>query len=119
MQREVKELEPGSETLEADEKLESGLEPNWQAKQRDAPATSSKLRNWFTGNLHPILPIRTRSGRYRDENDNTGGGAGAGNNHTPCCTVSRERASPALVGVMGATRSRISTKCCRNSKITD
>ena len=63
MQADVDEPETGLGTLE-DEKLE----PDWQAEQRDALSSLRKLRNSFTGDLHPVLPSRTRSGGQVGEN---------------------------------------------------
>ena len=57
MQAGVDEPETGLGTLEDEESA-----PDWQAEQRDAPAALGKLRNSFTGDLHPVLPSRTRSG---------------------------------------------------------
>ena len=54
-------------------------EPEWQAEQRDAPAALRKLRNSFTGDLHPVLPSRTRSGGQGGENKNVDGGEAASN----------------------------------------
>ena len=82
MQLNVDERETGLGTLEDEE-----LEPDWQAEQRDAPAALRKLRNSFTGNLHPVLPSRTRSGGRGGENESVGGGEGAGNDHALCCNV--------------------------------
>ena len=52
--------------MQTDDEPETGLgsledkesEPDWQAEQRDA---LKKLRNSFTGDLHPVLPSRTRT----------------------------------------------------------
>lgn len=85
IQREVKELETGSETLEVDEKVKPELVSDWQVKQRDASAASRKLRNSSTGDLRPILPVRVRSGGYREKNGNTYEGAGVGNTYYMCC----------------------------------
>ena len=48
-------------------------EPDWQAEQRDAPNVLRKLRNSFTGDLHPVLPSRTRSGGQGGGNEKSAG----------------------------------------------
>ena len=68
MQADVEEPETGLKTLE-DEKSE----PDRQAEEWDAPAALRKLRNSFTGDLHPVLPIRTRNGGQGGENENSVG----------------------------------------------
>ena len=65
MQEDVDEPETGLGTLENEES-----KPDWQAEQRDAPAVLRKLRNSFTGDLHPVLPSRTRSSGQRGNNEN-------------------------------------------------
>ena len=55
--------------MQTDDEPETGLgsledkelEPDWQAEQRDAPTALRKLRNSFTGGLHPVLPSRART----------------------------------------------------------
>ena len=64
MQANFDEPETGLGTLEDKES-----EPDWQAEQRDAPAAFRKLRNSFTGDLHPVLTSRTRSGGHGGENE--------------------------------------------------
>ena len=103
MQVDVDEPETRLGTFE-DEESES----DWQAEQRDAPAALRKLRNSFTGDLHPVLPSRTRSGGQGGGNESVGGGEGAGNDHALCCNVSREQTLPALLGAVGVKRSQIS-----------
>ena len=51
MEADVDEPETGLGILENEES-----EPDWQAEQRDAPAALRKLRNSFTGDLHPSYP---------------------------------------------------------------
>ena len=80
MQADVDEPETGLGKLE-DEQSET----DWQAEQRDAPAALRKLRNSFTGDLHPVLPSSTRSGGQGGENENVGRGEGAGNDNALCC----------------------------------
>ena len=96
MQADVDELETGLGTLEDEES-----EPDWQAEQRDAPTVLRKLRNSFTGDLHPVLPSRTRSSGQGGENENVGGGEGAGNDNALCCNVPREQTLPALLSAVG------------------
>ena len=108
MQLDVDEPETGLGTLEDEE-----LEPDWQAEQRDAAAALRKLRNSFTGNLHSVLPSRTRSGGQGGENESVGGGEGAGNDHALCCNVPREQTLPALLGAVGVKRSQISLESRR------
>ena len=96
MQAAVDEPETGLGILE-DEKSE----PDWQAEQRDAATALRKLRTSFTGDLHPILPSRTRSDGQGGENENVGGGEGASNNNALCCNVPREQTLPALLGAVG------------------
>ena len=60
MQEDVYEPETGLGTPENEES-----EADWQAEQRDAPAALRKLRNSFKGDLHSVLPSRTRSGQTR------------------------------------------------------
>ena len=55
MQADVDGPETGLGTLEDEES-----EPDWQAEQRDAPDALRKLRNSFTGDLHPVLPSRKK-----------------------------------------------------------
>ena len=107
MQADV-ELETGLGTLE-DEKSES----DWQAEQRDAPAALRKIRNSFTGDLHPVLPSRTRSGGQGGENESVGGDEGVGNDNALCCNVPREQTLPALLGAVGVKRSQISLESRR------
>ena len=108
MQADVDEPETGLGTLEDEES-----EPDWQAEQQDAPAALRKLRNSFTGDLHPVLPSRTRSGGQGGENENVGGGEGAGNDHELCCNVPREQTLPALLGAVGLKLSQISLESRR------
>ena len=108
MQLDVDEPETGLGTLEDEE-----LEPDGQAEQRDAPAALRKLRNSFTGNLHPVLPSCKRSGGQGGENESFGGGEGAGNDHALCCNVLREQTLPALLGAVGVKRSQISLESRR------
>ena len=108
MQADTDEPETGIGTLEDEES-----EPNWQAEQRDAPAALGKLRNSFTGDLHPVLPSRTRSGGQGGENERVGGGDGAGNDNALCCNVPREQTLPALLGAVGVKRSQISLESRR------
>ena len=65
------------------------------------------------GDLHPVLPSRTRSGGQGDENEGVGGGEGAGNDHALYCNVPREQTLPALLGVVGVKRSQISLESRR------
>ena len=102
MQADVDEPETGLGTLEDEES-----EPDWQAEQRDAPAALRKLRNSFTGDLHPVLPSRTRSGGQGGENESVGGGEGAGTYNALCCNVPRKQTLPALLGAVGVKRSQI------------
>ena len=108
MQADVDEPETGLGTLEDKES-----EPDWQVEQRDAPATLRKLRNSSTGDLHPVLPSRTRSGGQGGENESFGGGEGAGNDNALCCNVPREQTLPALLGAVGVKRSQISLESRR------
>ena len=108
MQLDVDEPETGLGALEDEE-----LEPDGQAEQRDAPAALRKLRNSFTGNLHPVLPSCKRSGGQGGENESFGGGEGAGNDHALCCNVPREQTLPALLGAVGVKRSQISLESRR------
>ena len=103
MQADVDEPGTGLGTLEDEDS-----EPDWQAEQRDAPAALRKLRNSFTCDLHPVLPSRTRSGGQGGENENVGGGEGAGNDNLLCCNVPREQTLPALLGAVGVKLSQIS-----------
>ena len=103
MQTDVDEPGTGLGTLEDEES-----EPDWQAKQRDAPAALRKFRNSFTGDLHPVLPSRTKSGGQGGENENVGGGEGASNDNLLCCNVPREQTLPALLGAVGVKLSQIS-----------
>ncbi|CAN0431803.1 unnamed protein product [Ascophyllum nodosum] len=84
MQADVDEPERRLRTLEDEES-----EPDWQAEQRDAPDALRKLHNSFTGDLHPVLPSRIRSGGQGGENENVGGGEGAGNDHALCVKLSQ------------------------------
>ena len=99
MQEDVDEPEMGLRTLEAE--------------QRDAPASLRKLRNSFTGDLHPVLPSRTRNGGQGGKNESVGGGEGAGNDHALCCNVPREQTLPALLGAVCVKRSQISLESRR------
>ena len=103
MQADVDEPETGLGTLE-----DEASEPDWQAEQRDVAAALRKLRNSFMGDLHPVLPSRTRSGGQGGENENVGGGEGAGNDNALCCNVPREQTLPALLGAVGVKLSQIS-----------
>ena len=100
MQVDVDEPETGLGTLEDQESESDSL-----AEQRDAPAALRKLRNSFTGDLHPALPSRTRSGGQGGENESAGGGEGAGNDHALCCNVQREQTLPAFLGTVGVKHS--------------
>ena len=102
MQADVDEPETGLGILEDEES-----ELDWQVEQRDAPAALRKLRNSFTGNLHPVLPSCTNSGWQRGENESVGGGEGAGNDNALCCNVPRGQTLPALLGAVGVKRSQI------------
>ena len=114
MQAYVDESETGLGTLE-----DKNSEPDWQAEQRDAPAALWKLRNSFTGDLHPVLPSRTRSGGQGGKHENVGGGEGAGNDHALCCNVPRKQTLPALIGAVGVKLSQISFESRRaNHAIT-
>ena len=88
-------------------------DPDWQAEQRDASNASRKLRISFTGELHPVLPSRSRSGGQGGKNEGVGGGEGAGNDHTLCCNVPREQTLPSLLGAVGVKRSQISLESRR------
>ena len=103
MQADADEPETGLGTPE-DEKSE----PDWQAEQRDAPVALRRLRDLFTGDSHPVRPTRTRSGGQGGENENVGGGEGAGNNHALCCNAPRKQTLPALLGAVGVELSQIS-----------
>ena len=83
-------------------------EPDWQAEPRDAPAALRKLRYSFMGDLHPVLPSRTRSGGQGGKNENVGGGEGAGNDNALCCSVQKEQTLPALLGAVDLKLSQIS-----------
>ena len=108
MQADVDDLETGLGTFEDEES-----EPDWQAEQRDAPAALRKLRNSFTGDLHPDLPSCTRSGGQGGEKENFGGGEGAGNDNALCCNVPREQMLPGLLGMVGVQLSQISLESRR------
>ena len=108
MQAEVDEPETGLGTLEDEES-----EPDWQAEQQDALAALRKLRNSFTGDLHPVLPSRTRSGEQGGENENVDGGEGAGNDNALCCNVPRKQTLPALPGAIGVKCSQTSLESRR------
>ena len=108
MQADIDEPETGLGTLEDKES-----EPDWQTEQRDAPAALRKLRNSFTGDLHPVLPSRTRSGGQGGENESVGGGEGASNDNALCCNVPREQTLPALLRAVGVKRSQISLESRR------
>ena len=103
MQADVDEPETGLGTIKDEES-----EPDWQAEQQDAPAALRKLRNSFTGDLHPVLPSRTRSGGQGGKNEDVDGGEGAGNDNALCCNVPREQTLPALLGVVDVKLSQIS-----------
>ena len=47
------------------------------------------------------------------ENENVGGGEGAGNNNALCCSVPREQTLPALLGAVGVKLSQISPESRR------
>ena len=108
MQADVDEPERRLRTLEDEE-----LEPDWQAEQRDAPDALRKLHNSFTGDLDPVLPSRIRRGRQGGENENVGGGKGAGNDHALCCNVPRKQTLSALLGAVGVKLSQISLESRR------
>ena len=108
MQADVDEPETGLGTLEDKES-----EPDWQAEQRDAPAALRKLRNSFKGDLYAVLPSCTTSGGQGGENENVGGGEGAGNDNALCCNVPREQTLPALLGAVGVKLSQISLESRR------
>ena len=108
MQADVDEPKTGLGTLEDEES-----EPDWQAEQRDAPAALRKLRNSFTGDLHPVLPRRTRSGGQGGENENVDGDEGAGSDNARCCNVPMEQTLPALLGAVGVKLSQISLESRR------
>ena len=108
MQADVDEPETGLGTLEDEES-----EPDWEAEQRDAPAALRKLRNSFTGDLHPVLPSRTRSGGQGGEDEYVGGGEGAGKDNALCCNVQREQTLPALLGAVDVKLSQISLESRR------
>ena len=110
MQTDVDKPETGLGTLEDEES-----EPDWQAEQRNAPAALRKLRDSFMGDLHPVLPRRTRSGGQEGGNEKVGGGEGAGNAHVLCCNAPREQTLPALLGAAGVKLSQISLE----SRIAD
>ena len=103
MQADVDEPETGLGTIEDEES-----EPDWQAEQQDAPAALRKLRNSFMGDLHPVLPSRTRSGGQGGKNENVDGGEGAGNHNALCCNVPREQTLPTLLGLVDVKLSQIS-----------
>ena len=108
MQVDVDEPKAGLETLEDEES-----EPDWQAEQSDAPVALRKLRNSFKGDLHPVLPSRTRSGGQRGGNEKFGGGEGTGNDHTLYCNAPREQTLPALLGAVDVKLSETSLESCR------
>ena len=65
------------------------------------------------GDLHLVLPSRTRSGGQGGENESVGGGEGTGNDHALYCNVPREQTLPALLGAVGVKRSQISLESRR------
>ena len=73
----------------------------WAGRATECSSGREKIRDSFTGDTHPILPSRTKSGRHGVGNANNGRSAtataGAGDQHVPSY-----RTLSTILGAVGA-----------------